>query len=93
MDRHHGQAGVDETIDEQPVGSLERDPLDAVSAQQLDQRAQPAFIVPDGPAHERPAVLVDNADRVVVLGQSIPANARIGGPPLSRSLPAEPSRR
>jgi hypothetical protein len=68
MDRHHDQSGLQQPVDQQPVGPLERDPLDGVLAEQRDQRAQPAFVMADRAAHERAAVLVDDADGVVVFG-------------------------
>ncbi len=73
MDRQHLDPGGEQPADQEPVGALDREPLDLLLQQQVDQLADPLLVMDDRLLAEQCAVLVSDADVMLLAG---PVQAR-----------------
>ena len=83
MQGQHGEAGIEQALDEQPVGALERHSLHTVVEQEAAERDDALLVVGNHPLRERLSALVGNKQRVLVLG---PVHSSVGAHGRSSSV-------
>jgi hypothetical protein len=77
MHRDHGQARIQQPVDQQPIRSLERDQRDLQMSQPCAQRPDPFLAVPIPAPFQNPASLIDHARRVLLAGPIDPSKPTI----------------
>ncbi len=87
VDRQDGEAGIQQPVDQQAVGALDRNPLDAQGPHPGDQRPDPSLVVGEELARKLPARCVDHAKRVLLAGPVDPRRRLIHRVPPSFALP------
>jgi hypothetical protein len=78
MHRNHREPGIEQALDQKPVGPLDRDQRHPLTQQPGAQRPDPPLVVAVATPLHNPAPLIHDADRVLLAGPVDP-----GEPPVT----------